>query len=230
MKILTFSLIILIGISSCKKSIPTAEPIPVPVTPAPLDRVFSNVVILGNSITRASENPSIGWNNNWGMAATKREFDYLHLLTAEMKLRNPDIKVSAIPTGEFEVDFVNFNLSYFSEMKALKPDLLILRFGENTKLDHPQLSNFEGKYAALIEYFKENNPDIKILAVGSFWGNPVVDAAMKKHSKFVTLTPLLNDITNQAFGQFESYSVAVHPSDKGMRAIKDIIWEALKNL
>ena len=31
---------------------------------------FSNILILGNSITVAPANPSIGWNNNWGMAAT----------------------------------------------------------------------------------------------------------------------------------------------------------------
>lgn len=224
--ILTLSLIAVLSLISCKKN----YPIPVEVKPPTVDRSFSNVVILGNSITRASEEPSIGWNNNWGMAATKPEFDYYHLLIADFKLKNAKVKVNSIPTGEFEIGYVDFDLKYFAKMKALKPDLLIMRFGENTRQDDPNLRHFEAKYAALVNYFKDDNPNIKILAVGSFWGNPVVDAAMAKYSKFVTLTPPLNDISNQAFGQFENYNVAIHPSDKGMKAIEEIIWEGLKNL
>ena len=161
------------------------------------------------------------------MAATRAEFDYYHLLTAQLQVNNPNVRVNSMPTGEFEVNYINFDLSYYAELKASKPDLLILRFGENVVQDSPDLTRFEEKYAALINYFKDGNPNLKILAAGSFWGNPVVDEAMKKHSKFVSLTPLLNDRANQAFGQFPDYGVSIHPSDKGMKLIKNIIWDAL---
>jgi lysophospholipase L1-like esterase len=189
------------------------------------------VVILGNSITRSTPDLSIGWNNDWGMAATKPEYDYVHLLTAKLKSVNPDVTVNTVPTGPFEVAYTTYDYTKdYAAMKALHPDLLIMRFGENIVQDSPDLVNFDAKYGALIAYFRDGNPDVKILAVGSFWGNPVVDKSMKKYSKFVTLTPLLNDISNQAFGQFPNYNVAVHPSDKGMQAIFDIIYEGLKNL
>lgn len=216
---------------SCKKAeIPVVPVVPVTAVVTE-DRIFSNVLIIGNSITRASPTPSIGWNNNWGMAATKAEFDYVHLLTAKLTALNAQVKVNTVTSGEFEVGYTTFDFApFYAEAKATKPDLLILRFGENIVQDSPDLSQFDDKYTALVNYFKEGNPNLKILAAGSFWSNPVVDACMKKRSKFVTLTPLLNDINNQAFNDFANHSVAIHPSDKGMKVISDIIWEGLKGL
>ena len=229
-KLITLIFISLLAIS-CKKTETPVVPV-APVTPAVTeDRIFSNVLIIGNSITRASPTPEIGWNNNWGMAATKAEFDYVHLLTAKFKALNPAVKLNTVTSGEFEVGYPTFDfVPFYAEVKATKPDLLILRFGENIVQDNPELTLFDDKYTALVNYFKEGNPKLKILAVGSFWSNPVVDACMKKRSKFVTLTPLLNDINNQAFNDFTNHSVQIHPSDKGMKVISDIIWEGLKGL
>ena len=38
------------------------------------------VLFVGNSITLHGPSPKIGWTNNWGMAATARDKDYVHLL------------------------------------------------------------------------------------------------------------------------------------------------------
>ena len=38
------------------------------------------VLFVGNSITLHGPRPQIGWTNNWGMAATARDRDYVHLL------------------------------------------------------------------------------------------------------------------------------------------------------
>ena len=224
-------LLMIATLLGCKKGASTPQTdVPIPETSAVVES-YSNVVVLGNSITRASPDTSIGWNNNWGMAATRPELDYLHLLTARLKLINPNVVVNSMPTGEFEVAYKTYDYTdYYAAIKASKPDLLILRFGENIVQDSPDLVYFDEKYAALIAYFKDGNPNLKILAAGSFWGNPVADKAMAKYSKFVTLTPLLNDINNQAFGIFPNNSVAIHPSDKGMLAICNIIWEGLKGL
>ena len=38
------------------------------------------VLFVGNSITLHSPRPQIGWTSNWGMAASARDKDYVHLL------------------------------------------------------------------------------------------------------------------------------------------------------
>jgi hypothetical protein len=227
MKIVKLLAVLAIALSSCKKDIQISDP-PVILAEVP---TFNNVLILGNSITRATPDYSIGWNNDWGMAATKPEYDYVHLLTSRLRKLNPEVKVSTVPTGEFETGYKTFDIAaYYAEAKSLKPDLLILRFGENIVQNNSDIGSFENKYAELIRYFKDQNPNLKILAVGSFWGNPVVDQSMEQHSKFVSLRPLLNDITNQAFGIYPNHNVAIHPSDKGMAGICDIIWDGLRGL
>ena len=45
------------------------------------------VLFVGNSITLHGPRPQIGWTNNWGMAATARDKDYVHLLQKKMILR-----------------------------------------------------------------------------------------------------------------------------------------------
>ena len=192
---------------------------------------FSRVVILGNSITQAGPDNSIGWNNDWGMAASKPELDYVHLLTAKLRSIIKDCKVMVRNIGAFEVNYTSYDYSEdYKDLKDSQPDLIIIQIGENVKQDNPLLSQFSYNYDKLIGYFKHSNPNVKILAVGSFWGNPVVDKAMENNSKFISLRPLLNDTSNQAFGKYENYGIQIHPSDKGMMEISNVIWDALKGL
>ena len=45
------------------------------------------VLFFGNSITRHEPNESIGWSGDWGMAASCKEKDYVHLVVAELDKR-----------------------------------------------------------------------------------------------------------------------------------------------
>src|SRR6187399_1258250 len=42
------------------------------------------VLFLGNSITLHGPAPDIGWKGNWGMAASEKHLDYVHLLVADI--------------------------------------------------------------------------------------------------------------------------------------------------
>src|ERR1700754_71493 len=192
---------------------------------------FSNILILGNSITQASANPSIGWNNNWGMAATAADSDYVHRLTVQFDKKNSKCKVTAFNIASFETGFANYDFD--ANLKAYrdsKPDLLIIRIGENVQ-DGFDATLFDIRYAALVTYFKRANPAIQVYAFGSFWPSKgVVDDIMKKSSPFLSLSYLGNDRRNYSFGLWVDSGIQNHPSNKGMRLISNAIWQRVGTL
>jgi lysophospholipase L1-like esterase len=222
--ILLLSVILLTGVA-CKKTggLPTEKPV---------QKVqFTNIVILGNSILWSPANPSAGWNGSWGMAASAAEKDYVHLLTRQFKNVNPAAVVNIQNIAQFEREYSTYNLD--DNLKALKdskPDLLILRIGENVAADFNS-AEFEKRYLALINYFKANNTQLKVFAAGSVWsGKDAVDAIMKKHSPFIPLSSLAKDDSNYAYGMFPDSGVSAHPGDKGMQTIANLMWEAILQL
>jgi len=189
---------------------------------------YSNVVILGNSLTYHPANPSIGWYGNWGMAATVADSDYVHLLIIKFKQRNPNCVVTVRSIGAFETDFKNYSLdANLKDLRDLKPDLLIIHIGESVNQVPLDTAAFRAKYKALVNYFS-NKP--AVLAVGSFWSMPVVDKIMSGYSKFISLSNLSRDPTNASFGLWTNMGVQYHPGNKGMRNISNAIWSAILKL
>ena len=213
-------LIVIFIVICCKK-----EHAKVVATPTP----FSNILILGNSITYSPPNSSIGWYGNWGMAASVADSDYVHILTARFKQLNGNCKVNVENIAAFELGFTTFNLdSAFMTYKNTKPDLVIIRIGEDVQAGF-NATLFDAKYAALVNYFKTANPDVKIFAAGSFWaGKDAVDAIMKKYSQFISLSHLSADLSTESYGLFTNPGIEPHPSDKGMREISNAIWTLLQ--
>nr|WP_294790617.1 SGNH/GDSL hydrolase family protein [uncultured Mucilaginibacter sp.] len=208
--LLLFFVIVLV-IAGCKKSKPNPS---------------YRVVVFGNSITYAPQTPSIGWNGNWGMAASALDSDYVHILTKRLKASDPANELVwkniAVFENEFDTYDVDANLKTYRDFK---PDLLIMRIGENvTRTGDAAL--YEKKYKELLDYFKAGNPNIKILAVGSAWPDrEMSDVVLKKYSSYVSLAEMHPDPTYFAGGLFANPGVASHPSNKGMRFISDRIWE-----
>jgi hypothetical protein len=193
-----------------------------PTKPVIPSLIFKNVLILGNSITYSPASPSIGWNNNWGMAATVADSDYVHLLTAKFKKASPDCVVTATNISPFEFDWTTYNIdANLHTFKDLNPDLIILRIGENVNQVPLDTASFGAAYKSLINYFGTKPV---ILGVGSLWSRPVTDAVMAKYAQFFTLAPIGNDPTIYSFGLWTNFAVEQHPGNKGMRLIADSIW------
>ena len=219
MRHLILAVLVLLALAGCSK-----QPAP-PVPPA------YRILVLGNSITYSPANPSIGWNGNWGMAASVVDSDFVHVLTKRLKAINPANEVLSKNIAEFEGNFDTYNID--ANLKALrdtKPALIVLRIGENVTRNTEAVL-FEQKYQELLTYFKADNPSVKILAVGSVWpdrGMPT--EVMKKYSDFVPLVFMQQDLSNFAFGKFADNGVASHPSDKGMATIANSIFKAVQQM
>lgn len=189
------------------------------------------VLILGNSITYSPRNPGAGWNCDCGMAASAPDKDFVHLLTAHFKSVNASSTVAAKNIAEFERHFDTYDFAdSLKTYRDAKPDIIIMKIGENvTRFADSTL--FEEKYVELLDYFKANNPKVKILAAGSVWPDrELSNKIMSKYSGYVSLISLDNDYSNYAFGLFTDPEIQNHPSDKGMQGISDLIWAALPKL
>ncbi len=186
------------------------------------------ILYLGNSITLHSPNADIGWHGNWGMAASAEEKDYVHVLDKLIAETGVPVEHMVRNIADFERNPDTFDFSYFDELRDWEPDVLVLRITENTPEE--KMEALVPAFEKLIRYFQRDGLDI--YAVGPFWGhdakeNCVKQGAEKTGSTFVTLKAL-HSTDYQAIGQFEHAGVAGHPSDKGMKAIAEIIFAAMQ--
>jgi hypothetical protein len=221
MRNLLISVFLVAALASCKK----------PVKTDPVNNSVHNVLVLGNSITYAPANPSIGWNESCGMAASVADSDYVHLLTAHFKLLNNNSMLVAKNIAEFEISFDTYDLdANLKSYRDAKPDIIILRIGENlTRTSDSVL--FEKKYVALLNYFTTDNPKVKILAAGPVWPErDLANKVMSKYSAFISLISLQKDLSNFSFALYPDPSIQSHPCNKGMRSISDQIWAALQKM
>jgi hypothetical protein len=188
------------------------------------------VLILGNSITYSPANPAEGWNCNCGMAASVADSDYVHLITARIKGLNKSSTVEAVNIAEFERNFDTYNFNNLQTYRDAKPDIIILRIGENVTRVADSVA-FKAKYIELLNYLKVNNTNVKILAAGSVWPNrDLANSVMSKYSAYISLISLQNDMSTFALGLYTNPGIADHPSNKGMRSISDQIWTELQKM
>jgi lysophospholipase L1-like esterase len=196
-------------------------------------KTFKRVLILGNSITAHGPAPDIGWNGNWGMAASKKENDFVHLLEAKFKARNKEVEVQyANIAGSFESKYWDFDKGALSEFKdKFQPDLIIVRLGENIPVNMLGQHSLAKALKSLITYVS-NGRRVKVCITTTFWENKAVSDIIKKvgtaqHWDVVNLSGLSAQNGAMAVDQFTNKAVGSHPSDKGMKLIADEIWKKL---
>lgn len=212
--------IVLVSLLSCNKAnLKKSEP---------ENLKFNKVLILGNSITYHAASSNLGWNANWGMAASVRDSDFVHILNRNFQSRNSKIILKAINLGQFESEYESYNLNSVDSLRKFNPDLLILRLGENVIASKPEFKVFSRHYTELIRFFKMNNQNIRIICVSNFWRNPLVEDIIKECAKsenvsYVSLSHL-DEAKYTAWGLFNNPAVGSHPGNKGMNEIANLIW------
>ncbi len=188
------------------------------------------VLILGNSIVRHSPKPEIGWYGDWGMAASVKDSDFVHLLIRDIHQIDPSVKVIFKNIADFERNFDTYSLSNLDSVRY--PDVLIMKISENVQDKKALDDHFIRYYDKLVRYVSPHNGSIKVIVDG-FWKKDHVNGLIEKYAQrkkhpYVSLCDLSNDTTNMAIGSFKHKGVAAHPSDKGMRMIEQRIWNTVK--
>ena len=126
------------------------------------------ILIVGNSITRHGPLPEIGWEYDWGMAASSRDKDYVHRLYAKLTESGHDVFMRIRQASHWERNFLKEDvLSSYLEDREFNADIVIFRLGENVlDEDTPYLKK---AIKAFVEYLCV---DGKMLFTTCFWDIP----------------------------------------------------------
>ena len=197
------------------------------------EKAEKRLLIVGNSITRHGPLAEIGWERDWGMAASAPERDYVHLLTSRL-FAEEDLFVMVRQFASWEGRYKEEGLldTYVPEHDFMA-DEVVFRLGENVK----PLQNDEEEAAfldALLAFIARINPKGgTVYFTTCFWKNERVDrairhAAARLSMPLIDLNPLGDDEENMAIGLFEHQGVAHHPGDLGMERIANAIYQAMR--
>ena len=186
------------------------------------------ILVLGNSITRHGPCVEIGWEGDWGMAASAPEKDYVHRLYAMLTESGQDIFMRIHQCAFWERNFLKEDiLSYYEEEKAFEADIIIFRLGENVAQEDKFY--FKEALEKFITYLRPNGG--KVIFTTCFWPNTIIDQAIEefaKEQKEICINCAFSaDEKNMALGQFAHEGVAMHPSDSGMEKIAKAIFKVL---
>ena len=190
------------------------------------------VLIYGNSIALHGRAPKIGWNAEWGMAASAREKDFAHLIVSALEARRGEradfrIRNLAVLERNYRADLAEF--ADLASDVAYAPDSVVIAIGENVpslgKADEDDYTKFLSSLARPLVESAKHPP---VVMRSPFWKNAVkaectVKAAKDVGAIYVDAGPLGDRDENMAIGLFEHTGVARHPGDLGMRRIADLI-------
>ena len=193
------------------------------------------IMFVGNSITRHGIKPEIGWHGDWGMAASSKEKDYVHLLIKKVLSEASDASFMICQAAEWERGFQEGEsiLSKFDTAKDFDADIVVIRLIENCPTgDKFDEELFLKEYKRFIKHIA---PNARVIVTTGFWRHEKGDRKILEAAEDEGYIPvLLGDLgekdENKALGLFEHEGVALHPGDKGMEQIADRIWEKLKKL
>jgi lysophospholipase L1-like esterase len=186
---------------------------------------FHRVLFLGNSITEHGPSPSIGWTGSWGMAASSAANDYAHVLTAAIPGSTLDVR----NISSLETDPAHFVPASIDSSLAKTPDLVVVELGDNAT----DVAGFRSAYGALIAHLTAMRVP-EILCVSTWWHSVEIDRAIVEtclaaNARYADISGLYPNSINRALAErsFPDPGVGIHPGDRGMQAIADVLLNAL---
>ena len=204
-----------------------------------IDSLPHHVLCIGNSITYMNPSVAIGWKGKWGMAASKAEKDYVHLLEQKLKSYNAQSTVSCINVVRWEKNpTIDIRPLLRDSLKG--KDIIVIRIGDNVENEDV----FREGLQQLIDVCKQYSS--KILITGCFWKrihteSVLINTARTNHLKYVPLFWIGETYGDTTYCQdgdlyydevgrpYQSThpSFKLHPNDKGMMMIADALFDSL---
>lgn len=195
------------------------------------EKAKRKVLFLGNSITLHEKAPKIGWNVNWGMAASSEDKDYVHIVLRELEKRYGEIGYCIANVGEWERNYwKEETLEKFRGAREFGADTVVFRLGENLRKDAFEEYALSGCMRRFMDYFTAKAKHVVV--TDTFWEHGYICDTLKalaeeKGYDFVSISELGYAAENKAIGLFEHEGVAAHPNDLGMARIAERILEKL---
>lgn len=186
------------------------------------------VLIFGNSITRHSPAPDLGWLLDCGMAASCAEKDYVHLLYNRFRTSG-EVCFCIFQASDFECTLSEREIMpELAEAEKFGADLIIGRLGENVPSGKFHSGEWTNAYGSLLEKCAHSGTEIVLSSC--FWKNEQTDEEIRRLGKLkgwrvAELGDLGEMDSMKAKGKFSHSGVAVHPGDEGMRMIAERIFE-----
>ena len=190
------------------------------------------VLVVGNSITLHEAKPEIGWYGSFGMAASAKERDYVHLLMGKIAAAYPDAAFCIAQVAQWEQQYANgfAVLPQYAAARDFGADVIIMRCIENCHNRTLDPMVLKREYSKLVDFLK-SNPAAKVILTTGFWkhyGDGVIRAIGEERGYPVVELGDLGELDEmKAIGLFEHKGVANHPGDKGMAEIARLILEAM---
>lgn len=187
------------------------------------------LLIVGNSITRHAPSAKLGWFGDWGMAASAKENDFVHVLEKMLEEAgiNVLIKVHQLATWE-RGHTAPDALEVLSEDREFNADALLFRLGENVN----DGTDFRQHLSEFVDYICPNGKAVFTTTVWAKEGitDAIASVAEERGEPLVELYDIGRNEKYMAIGQYEHKGVAMHPSDAGMKFIAESVLPYLINI
>lgn len=206
-------------------------------------RMIKKCLFIGDSITLHAPNEKLGWEGNWGMAASSRDKDFVHqvhqYLCGIQKGNEPELLISGRDTGQ--AGRIGNALDVIDQLTAFHADFIVIQLGENEKKAEVTRENFLAKYDRLVALLRRASPEALIVCTGVWTPNCenprkslkedfIKEVCEKYNCVFVDIAPIASQPENAAWEdkRHKNNGVRWHPGDAGMRGYAEAIITAIK--
>jgi len=183
------------------------------------------LLVVGSSYAWHAPKPEeLGWNGDWGMAASAREKDCAHLLWAELRKTDPDAPLCIAQSADWERNYtgdVEILERDFASLRNLRPKwICFVTTAGNSPVEMERRCPVTPYYVNMVEWFRKLNPEAKIV-VSTTSRLPRLRDGVTAWAAAHGVPVVNHDFLDtpgtgyRATGLFRHPGVAWHPSDKG---------------